>query len=499
MRSQKLGKISDFYYLHAKEEKVHAYRALVRILFEAHEQYEPSQSSSEIYRKFKELYPDEAYSEDECRIDLDKLELLGNLDSEEDKRLQYSLVDFKRNNKKYFITSETKEIERFVLTLEDAKKKSMIIHEGDLRHMAELIKSASEIIELNPVDTDEGKRIIKWWEDLSRLFNDLQRKAVDSGNLYKSKIDELIKNSDAFEMYKDKVLELLRDFTRVLMDIRPEVERAVILYEELQNSVCVAVIQAQMEHDINYMDADFDVELIKIKTVTTNHVRWIKGNESFGLQRVLRNSTLLASNLIEIINEKINRSRSWGNRAPDLFHMADVFHHVNDVNEAHEIFAHVFGATQSRCYKLDHSNTVSQFESAYDEKPTVFIYERKQKKKPTKNIDARQVDHEERNKRKVRREEQKRRLKAIVNGLVKENRIDFSDINEVPLEGLNALVEMVSHARQSRNEVPSQYGFSFIIKEYDPSRRVVIQSGEGVYNTAHTVLEVTKYHVKQNI
>jgi len=493
--SNRYGKVNEVGYLNAHDERVHHYRAIISILYEANERYEKAYSVLDITAALNKEYPHAEYDETEVKGYLTFLEKSGNLETEVNKDTHYSLVDFIHNKKSYFISQSTVEIERLVRRLDAETKKSLLIHEENLHKMATLIRESATIATLNPEDKEEGRRILKWWEDLLHLFNDLQLKAVDSSHLYQAKIETLLRDLEAFEVYKYKILSLLGEFTSVLMEILQDVEAAMEIYEVHREELPTLIVRAQEKLEVSFLGADHDVEVEKLNMIMLNHSRWFQGGKhsDFGFQKVLENSRTLASNLIRIINDRNKRAMNSANRSHELIHMAKVFKRLAHKNEAHEVFAKIFGATKTQSLKSEEKHIIGAFDSPYEEKPTVYKYIHKDRKRRKKETSRSHLNTAECEATIYEAEQEFCRMRDCLKALIVDDVIDFGEIDELPLEVLNLLVDYGSKLMQENESVATEFGFVLKLKSVDEEVMSQIKSGEKVYITPKIVMEVESY------
>ncbi|NLZ54438.1 MAG: TIGR02677 family protein, partial [Thermoanaerobacteraceae bacterium] len=270
----------------------------------------------------------------------------------------------------------------------------------------------------------------------NKNFESVYHNATDYiASLQSAKADELMQ-TDAFILYKDRMIDYLRDFIRDLQKFSSAIEEHLKHLDKRLSESVIAKIE-EYELDIPRLDRVLQPEELKeeIKSRWDNLSRWFLGfdgdeSEAYRLlsatNEIIRKITRFAARLAE------NRSRSL-NRKQDYLKLAKFFADCKDENACHKLSAAVFGAFNTRHLAGEFERETESINSGvWEEKPVEFII--KPKIRNYSDGTATDVIPDQSQAKvqklkeymKVLQEEQ-----AIMDSLIKSNKIVLADLPEV--------------------------------------------------------------------
>ena len=200
--------LTEAKYLNA--DNVSRYRCIMRIFFENYEKLRYWLYQEEVYAQMVQDPFFAEYKLEQCQQDLAMLVEWKNLNTIQDTRKVSSIEEFKNKKFRYQMSEYSVEIERLVLRLEN------LFIEG-----ASLEPTLLERIRINisrfPQMVDEDlNKVYTWWNDLNNDFVRLNQNYQDYiRDLNSVKAEEMMHTKE-FLVFKDRLVEYLRNFIKGL-------------------------------------------------------------------------------------------------------------------------------------------------------------------------------------------------------------------------------------------------------------------------------------------
>lgn len=200
--------LTEAKYLNA--DNVSRYRCIMRIFFENYEKLRYWLYQEEVYAQMVQDPFFSEYKLEQCQQDLAMLVEWKNLNTIQDTRKVSSIEEFKNKKFRYQMSEYSVEIERLVLRLEN------LFIEG-----ASLEPTLLERIRINisrfPQMADEDlNKVYTWWNDLNNDFVRLNQNYQDYiRDLNSVKAEEMMHTKE-FLVFKDRLVEYLRNFIKGL-------------------------------------------------------------------------------------------------------------------------------------------------------------------------------------------------------------------------------------------------------------------------------------------
>ncbi len=372
--------LTEAKYLNA--DNADRYRSIMRIFFEHYEKLDYWLYQEEVYGEMIRDPYFAGYRMDQCQQDLASLTEWKNLTAIQDTRKVATLEEFKNKKYRYQMSDYSVEIERLVVRLEN------LFIEGASLEPTLLERIRRETGRLPQMAAADRDTVYTWWNDLNNDFIRLNQNYQDYiRDLNSVKAEEMMHTRE-FLVFKDKLVEYLRNFIKGLQKNVGVIEENLRMAapEDLE-----AIFQKvnQYELSIPRMDAEVSPELIEEKT----RGRYESIRSWFVAEGGQDNE---AGKLFDATNEIIRRITRYGaqlseknalgaNRREEYRKMAEIFLKCETMEQAHEMAAMVFGLERPVHLQSDRSReTDSMNRGVYEEraeelvlKPRVRTYREK--------------------------------------------------------------------------------------------------------------------------
>lgn len=431
-------------------ENTDRYRPIIRLFYLKYEKLKYWMYQEEVYEELKEDDYFRDYSPEQCQQDLTALAGWGNLITMQDTRKVSTIEEFKNKKFRYQLSEATVEIERMVIRVEN-----LFIESSSLEPtLLERIRiNLGKIPEIKQKDKE---KIYTWWSDLNNDFVRLNQNYQDyMRELSSVKAEEMMKSKE-FLVFKDRLIEYLRNFVKSLQANAAAIEQ----YLRETDSEAISMIQEQVteyELSIPRIDVEIDREAItdKIKGRWQSLKEWFvaeDGKESEAVKvfdttnEIIRKITRYAARISELSN-------SGSNRREEYHKLAVMFSKCKDMNEAHRLAASVFGIEKPLHLKgLSERRTESINSGVFEEAPhmvTVMPRVRNYREKAVRSgIIDRTKEKEEVRLAAIRRLEEERKL---LKSYISNNRLEFAALPEIEPHVRDVFLGWLSKALENKN------------------------------------------------
>ena len=415
--------LTEAKYLNA--DNVDRYRSIMRIFYENYEKLKYWMYQEEDYA---DMIPDPYFSEyrmEQCQQDLAALTEWRNLSTLQDARKVSSLEEFKNKKFRYQMSQYSVEIERLVLRLEN------LFIEGASLEPTLLERIRREIEKFPDMQEKSAEEVYTWWNDLNNDFIRLNQNYQDyMRDLNSVKAEEMMRTKE-FLVFKDKLVEYLRNFIKGL-------QRNVGVIEEnlrlLDRTILEPVLEkiSRYELSIPRMDVEVSRELLEEKVrgryqsirdwfVSENGQENEAGKLFDATNEIIRRITRYAAQLSE-------KNALGANRREEYRKVAELFLKCADLSEAQKMSAMVFGLERPFHLRGEASReTESMNQSVYEESAMEYVLRtriRTYREKSRRSAIADASREKEEMRKQMMRQMQEDRKKIEM--LEQDGRIDFS-------------------------------------------------------------------------
>lgn len=442
--TEKLTKpLTEVKYLNA--DNVDRYRSIMRIFFENYEKLKYWLYQEEVYEEMIRDPYFKGYRLEQCQQDLTALTEWKNLIAMQDTRKAASLEEFKNRNYRYQMSEYSVEIERLVLRLENLLIEGASLEPTLLERLRRSIEKLPEMAHKNM------EEVYAWWNDLNNDFIRLNQNYQDYiRDLNSVKAEEMMRTRE-FLIFKDKLVEYLRNFIKGL-------QKNVGVIEEDLRMADPGLLQEifdkvnTYEMSIPRMDTEVSLEMIQEKTAG----RYKSIHDWFVSENGAENE---AGKLFDATNEIIRRITRYAavlseknalgaNRREEYKKAAEIFLKCRDMDQAHKMAAMVFGLERPLHLKAaDARETESMNKGVYEEKAAEFVLKPRiraygEKSRRSSITDTRKQKEETRRQMLEELREDRRKLQL----LERDGRIDFASLPVIEPRVREILLKWLSDA-----------------------------------------------------
>jgi uncharacterized protein (TIGR02677 family) len=362
------------------------YRSILRFFYNQHERLRHYLFPEEIYDYLKQSSYFQEYTEEQLQQDLNQLVEWKNIIPRQETGKVNTIEDFKKKKFRYQCTPYTIEFERMIQGLEQIGE----AFGGSLERTLfdRLLESLLKLTDVQPSfmeDHEEEKKykLVKWtneeihtvWEEMYDHFRKLTENATDYLAYLKSEKVEEAMMTESFLAFKDVLTQYLRDFMTTLQRTSFRIEA---ILEDTPHSFIEQVVERLVQHQLSIprLDEQPDVEELKIRFIDQwkGLQRWFIGmngreSELSFLQNETNETIRRMTRFAQRLGEKHHNFRS---RRKDYLHLANWFHDFEDIKEAHQLSACVFGLFHTRHLFAETKETEDIDTEMWEHSPTVL-------------------------------------------------------------------------------------------------------------------------------
>lgn len=438
------------------------YRKIMRCFYREYEKMHFQIYKEDIFRLLKQDETFTEYTMEQLMTDLEALVKWKNLTPIQDPGRVYTIADYKNKQYRYTMSEYAVEIERLTVRLENIFLESGNLSTNFFVRLEKSLQKAEEIKD------SSLKEINEWWgmlqEDFKRLNQNYQDYLRD---FYSGKTEQLMKSVE-FVVHKDKFIKYLNEFVQELQRHSKRIEQ--ILADNIsviEEHILIKVIQSELEipHAVLQLHGNAEPSIRENVTGKWNSLKnWFidsQGNEC-ECKKVLKITNDVIRNIIQNAALIVQLQNGGISRKDDYRKFLELFLKCEDLEEAQKLSAHVFGVQ-----KIQHFKTLEPREgegiggSIYKDEPAVFLlkphtrfYREKKDRRGFADKSLEKYMQREKYLQKIKRQ------KEIVMYYIKNNKITFSEIEEVISEETRiTFLQWITQANMnSRKTGRTEYG-----------------------------------------
>ena len=469
--------LTEAKYLNA--DNADRYRSIMRIFYENYEKLKYWMYQEEVYAEMTADSYFADYRMEQCQQDLAVLTEWKNLNTIQDTRRVSSIEEFKNKKFRYQMSEYSVEIERLVIRLEN------LFVEGASLEPTLLERIRINIERFSKMEREDPTTVYTWWNDLNNDFIRLNQNYQDYiRDLNSVKAEEMMRTKE-FLVFKDRLVEYLRNFIKGLQKNVGVIEETLRLLDaKLLQNVLDKVNDYEMS--IPRMDVEVSREMIEEKTKGRfESIRnWFvpgegRENEAERLfdatNEIIRRITRYAAQLSE-------KNALGANRREEYRKAAEIFLRCKNMDEAHKMSAMVFGLERPYHLMAEVERvTDSMNGSVYEEPPAEFILKPRVRtyREKSERTSIRDSAEEKAQARKQAVEQMKRDWKRI-RELECGGRIDFARLPVIEPRVREILLKWLSDALEDADyTAKTEDGREFVLDITHADEKCVVRCEDG--------------------
>lgn len=482
--SKLFKKIDETRYLTA--DNAWRYRTIMRYFYLQNEKMNYWLYKEDVFDDLKNHPEFGDYTIEQCSQDLTVLVGWKNLEAIQDTAKVQSLEEFKNKQFRYQLTEYSVQIERLTLRLENLHIESASLEPTLLERLRDIITKLPAIIYYNE------KEIGAWWNDLNSDFKRLNQNYQDFiREWYSIRAEELMKTS-SFIIYKDKLIDYLRDFIKGLQYHTPAIEQILTAITNEERDLLLEKV-FHYEKSIPRLDVE-DIELDlkdNIRGRWTSLTGWFVGTASEA-SKLLAMTNEIIRKLTRFAFQIVENQNSAANRKEEYRKLCELFLTCETIEDAHLLSSMTFGVSHMKHIKSNverDSDSITssmwmESPSSYTVKPRIRHYREKANREGIKNHRAR--------KEAMRQEvlHQRLRERQQVEGYINEGRIDFSKLPKISRSVRTTLLKWLNLGLQSSNhEGKTEDGKVYSIITSKSKERCILDCEDGQFEMPNFIIQ----------
>lgn len=466
------------------------YRSIMRLFYIFDSRYRHWLNKEDVFQELKKHQMFEEYTIEQCSQDLEALTGYGNLTAVQDTGKVATYKQFMNKQYRYRMTEYSIEIERMTLRLEN-------IHiEGGSLDPTLLERIKEEIKKLYTIDAIDDKELGRWWTQLTHDFQILNQKYQDYIRDWTgTKAEELMKTNN-FLLYKEKLVEYLRNFVKELQLHGSSIEK---VFKDIDKSTITHMIDRITDVEMDIPRVDF--ESLTRQDMRANIVGKYESIEGFFINGISGESELeiILSMTNEIIR-KITRyaagilesSSQYSGRKEEYLKVCQLFADTKSLDEAHKLSAMVFGISGYKHFVGEFEReTENIYSSVYEESPyevviTPRVRTYREKMVKTSIKDNRELKHAM---RQAVLEERKREEEIILS-YMEHGMIGIENLGVIPEHARKTIMRWISRGFHEKGEpTTTEHGKKYRLINPSEKKRCKLESEDGVLELPAYILK----------
>ncbi len=460
-------------------ENAERYRTILRIFYLRYEKLKYWLYQEEVYEEMVSHDYFKDYTPDQCQQDLTALVNWKNLVTIQDTKKVSSIEEFKNKKFRYQMSEYSVEIERLVIRLENLFIEGASLEPTLFERIRTNIQKIPQMIDATSMEA------YTWWTDLNNDFIRLNQNYQDYiRDLNGIKAEEMMKTRE-FLVFKDRLVEYLRNFVKGLQQNLGIIEEIMRLTDQ---TVIQTILSKVVEYELSIprMDGEISYELL----VERAKGRWESMEEWFVAADGQENE---AAKLFDATNDIIRRITRYATQISELNNMganrreeyakvATVFLKCQDINEAHRMSAMVFGVEEiihlkgEFPRKTDSANSGVYEEAPYEVAVTPRV--RNYREKTNRSVMKDYSREKEEMKRKTIEEMEKNQKQ--IEKLIINNRISFANLPVLSGPVREILLNWISKALETGERAArTEEGRDYYISMPDKKETCVVHCEDG--------------------
>lgn len=351
------------------------YRAIMRLFYENRQSYGTHLTVSDVVDRIAERHG-ERRSSTSVEADLEQLRRWGALDARQDNPRARTASELVRNQRIYDITAAGEECERFLDALGSLRERAGSLQGQRLTAiLRELLAIAGELDRHEP----RAEAVQASFTQIIAALGELSEGAKD----FMRDIDRLARSTeqlqpDAFQAYKQQVLDHLTGFRVQMDDVGQQIPQAIAQVESRGVDRMLELVARGQNAPIYGLST----EESQARTVETLSRGWLGvlawfggvdgGAPKFALLDIKLQDAI--GWILRAVNRLRERDSRRVDRSTEFRHLAGLFHTASSDDEAHALYHAAFGLTGARHFTaLNRDDEVHPAQASWWDTPAVPI------------------------------------------------------------------------------------------------------------------------------
>lgn len=458
-------------------DNVGRYRLLMRFFYKRHRQMQGTLYRPELLKMMQQEYP-VAYSDLDLDNDLENLVTWGNLLKQQEMIRPKSIEEYRNKNFRYQISEDGVLVEEMVYQMTHREHSVRgALNEQSFRRLLDLLESfvveENSLIETWALIREEFKKI---GEDTSNYIGYITSPEVDS----RMKTEE-------FLIYKDKFVNYLREFISSVQSLYFSFIRVIKKLDQVNKEKLIEEA-FQKEQEIPAMNGMSRVEVAEqIQGEMDALYHWFIDSQDRPSEydNLLKQTDQMISKITGLIYYFSQEIHQYQSRKKDYRHLATWFAKAENLNQAKEMYAAIFGIDHTRHYFVTETSEASNNrENSWDLVPAVIpLANRGRGSRIERKVSSVQLNYTTQKEQIQQYQQQVQQRQQKIKSYFQDNVLDFSKVSELDAASRKVFLKWISQAvaaKQTKGLEKQTHYQQTITTEFDFMVRVVISQVERI-------------------
>ena len=425
------------------------YRPIIRLFYLKYEKLKYWLYQEEVFEELKEDTYFAGYTIEQCKQDLNTLTEWGNLLAMQDTRRAATLEEFANKKFRYQLSETAVEVERMVIRIENLFIESSSLEPSLLERLRMSLAGLPSML------AENDEKLYSYWNDLNNDFKRLNQNYQDYMRELNSVKAENLMRTKEFLIFKDRLIEYLRNFVKGLQTNVGIIETIIKSFDE---TMLQALINRIFQYELSIPRLETVVDEERILDNINGRFESLKdwfvsdGNKESEVVKVFDTTNEIIRKITGYAARISESGGSSANRKEEYKKLAEVFYNCEDICEAHRFAGLVFGtATTFHLRGIGERQTESINSGVYEEKtciktvtPRVRTYREKAKRSGIKdNFKAKEE-------LRLATIEKLAVERELLRGYIKDGRLVFKDLPEITPFVRDVFLTWISRALENK-------------------------------------------------
>ncbi|GAB2492820.1 hypothetical protein GCM10008929_16500 [Alkalibacterium psychrotolerans] len=367
------NKVKEAAYLTA--ENCARYRVILRYFYIQHERMREFIFPEEVMTHVRSQDGFSDYEEDNLHIDLNQLVKWGNLTPRQELGSSKTIEEYKKKRFRYQPTPYTIEFERMLTEMENKEEVfGGVLERTQFNRLYSYLQEMELVVLKNKTIADEEANQL--WEDIQTYFRQIVENTSDYiGYISSEEVEERMK-TEAFLTYKDQFTAYLREFIRAMQSTSEQIRT---ILQQLQTEHLYHFFEQVWRHKTQARLEEVDVshEAKPFEEYTGRWLAvqsWFRGTQSYGKsesEMLLERTTDAIRKITQVVQRMGERNQNLRSRREEYLHLASWFSELDDIEEAHKLYAVAFGFDHTRHYFIDQNPSDNLYTDTWELDPMI--------------------------------------------------------------------------------------------------------------------------------
>lgn len=453
-------------------ENTERYRPIIRYFFKQYEKLEYWLYKEDVYNNLKDNF--ESYTLELCEQDLLRLTEWGNLTNIQDTTNVKTVEEFKNRKFRYQLTEYAIEIERMVMHLETLNIETASLEPKLFEKLRILLTEFPNIENSEDINTH--------FEELNETFTKLNNNYKDFLKMFhESKSEELMK-SEQFLIYKDKVIEYLKNFVAGFQINEIKIKQILSEFpEDFEDKIISKIMEYKRNQPILEQDFDYDYLEEVLRGKWKSIVKWFSNDkyEESETERLKKTISNIINKITKYVVSIIETNTSI-NRMEEYRHILNLFFKSKSLEECSKLSTVVFGIEKVKHISNIEKTTDSINTDPKDSTPTFISlksHSRLVKEKAIRNqVEYKYFEKEEQLKKII---EQKQREEKLLKEYIQKGEIIIKDLNQIEKFERRFILSLITKGTNKDIVKNNEYGVSYKVEKIN-DEEVKLVSIDGI-------------------